>query len=182
MSAVSNLSPVKKLKKINKKNLKQIDQYFYLIRHSQDDTTTAALTSIGAEQTQNIRLPFPFFKRFRLPIADARAYIILHNVRVTQIAPHELGDGWYQVEDDTGLSVMNWSGHELLSKLQSPIEAAHAEGFEDGDFVYEIFCQYLIEYNLPNILTITKHPRARLPMTAVERLQAVAPFLLPFPG
>lgn len=58
MSAVSNLSPVKKLKKINKKNLKQIDQYFYLIRHSQDDTTTAALTSIGAEQTQNIRQYF----------------------------------------------------------------------------------------------------------------------------
>lgn len=146
------------------------------------DPDTYLAANIADFKDTGPSLPFPFFKRFRLPIADARAYIILHNVRVTQIAPHELGDGWYQVEDDTGLSVMNWSGHELLSKLQSPIEAAHAEGFEDGDFVYEIFCQYLIEYNLPNILTITKHPRARLPMTAVERLQAVAPFLLPFPG
>lgn len=136
-------------------------------------------SDVAEFKAEGPHLPFPRHKYWRAPYSPPRAYIRLHQVRVTSVHLAHGGPGWYTVEDASGLSLMNWAGHDLLGKLQSPADAARDEGYEDGDQVFEVCFQYLIEENLPSIIWIMKHPRILEPTEAPDAGVSVFPLRIP---
>ena len=70
---------------------------------------------------------------------------------------------------------MNWGGNShVLGHKQLPDDAVRDEGFKDGDWMHEVFFQYLIKHDLPNIMEVVKRPRVRQPVDDIERVRAFA--------
>ena len=97
----------------------------------------------------------PWYKTF--PILDGsvdRAGIILQNVGLRK-SSHE---NWFLLHDDSGSDLVYWNADNPYFRAAISFEEAQEQqALKEDDWVYDVFLNYLIPDDLPNIVEVTKY-------------------------
>jgi hypothetical protein len=141
------------------------------------------------EYRERVRsLPCPWYK----DVVEKCVFVALYNVGIRPISyevpideldPDIDPKQWYAIHDASGLAFALWdANNRYYPAIESPEQAAHAQGLREDDFVFSVMLIHLIASDMCFVAKVEKRrtgPPARI--SAKEVAQSFFPGLLPQP-